>query len=240
MQANFVSQREFIESYAQGKRNFSNASMQFFDISNLKLADVVFKGCKLLFCTFRNCEFKNVMFENCTVYFGSFYTGVANNLVFEKSTIELTLFDTFQFSAAEMKNCSIRWCGIFNSNSAAVDFSTSSHYNLITDISQLSHLTPQQIEEVTNELIGAVGRLDIGLKMKLKEMIQQDMKRYNLDSPAHRTGAAYGENNVNREDENLSYGEVRKLVEMTFGAYGTKTVYKTNKTEYETKDIYKR
>ena len=102
MQNNYVSQREFIENYAEGKRNFSDTSMQFFDISNLKLADVVFKDCKLLFCTFRDCDFKNVTFENCTIYFGSFYTGVANNLNFEKSSIELTLFDTFQFSNTKM------------------------------------------------------------------------------------------------------------------------------------------
>lgn len=233
MENKFISQKEFVAALKEGKREFSDALMQFFDVSNLKLSDIVFKNCKLLFCTFRNCEFRNVAFENCTIYFGSFYTGIANNLNFEKSSIELTGFDTFQFSGTKIKRCNIRWCGILNSNASAVDVASSTCYKLITDISQLSS---EDVEKLVSESMGAIGRLDIGIRMKLKEMIQQDLKRYNLGSPK-RQNSPYNEQSAGR-DETLTYGEVRVLIETAFGAYGPSTVYKAKKTAYETKDVY--
>ncbi len=65
MPQELVSQREFVERYERGERNFSNVLMQFFDISDMKFSDIAFKGCKMLFCTFRNCAFGNMIFDNC-------------------------------------------------------------------------------------------------------------------------------------------------------------------------------
>ncbi len=224
-------QPEFVESCRKGARVFENKFMQFFDISGMQFEGVAFRDCNLFFCTFRNCSFKNVSFENCTVYSGSFYAGFADGLLFEKCDMELTLFDSFQFSKTSMKKCRMRWCGLMNSNAANVDMSTSSQFKIITDISQV---TPHDVETIINEVMQKVERLDVGLKLKLKEIIRQDLDRYNLKNPTEKQGKYAS---AAASDSPLTYGEVKGMVESFF--YGAQSPYKTKKHPYERTAGYK-
>lgn len=228
-----LTQPEFLESCKKGEKVFEGKFMQFFDISNFKFENVKFRSCNLSFCTFRDCSLKNVSFESCTVYSGSFYTGFADGLVFEKCDMELTLFDTFQFSKTSMKKCRMQWCGLLNSNAASVDMSTSSQFKTITDISQL---TPHDIEHLISEVMQKVERLDVGLKLKLKEIIRQDLERYKLKNPEEKEGKYATSSSA--ADAPLTYGEVKGVVESFF--YGVQSPYKTKKHAYETSGAYKK
>lgn len=230
MAQQLLTQKEFIERYEKGERNFSNTLMQFFDISNMKFGNVVFKDCKLLFCTFRNCEFENVAFEDCEIYCGSFYTGSVSNTSFNKCRIELTLFDSIQFDRTKMDKCNIRLCCIFNSNPASVDFSTSTQSRLLTDVSQI---TRADIEGSINEAMAIIERLDVSTRMKLKELLRQDMERYGLAMPEEKKGGGYGSREADKAT--IAYGEVRHLLELTFGAYSQENKY-AMKSPYEKQD----
>ena len=133
-----MTQPEFLELCKSGQKVFEGRFMQFFDISNITLEGITFKNCNMFICTFRNCSLKNVSFENCDIYTGSFYAGDADNLAFEKCRLEMTIFDSFQFRNSCMRNCTIQWLGILNSNAAGIDLSTSSQFKVITDISQVT------------------------------------------------------------------------------------------------------
>ncbi len=126
----------------------------------------------------------------------------------------------------------VRFIGILFSNAAAIDMTTSSQTKVITDLAQLTH---QDIEEGMNESLSAISRLDISTRMKLKEMIRVDMGRYDLSMPKEKKADKYG---TSKQDETqLSYGEVRHLLESTFGAYAQKPAYEM-KSPYEKGDVY--
>lgn len=230
MEQNLMTQKKFAESYNEGKREFSNTLMQFFDVSNMKFSGVAFKDCKMLFCTFRNCDFRNADFENCEIYCGSFYTGDIANTSFIGCKMEFTLFDSIQFDRAKMDRCSIRICAIFNSNHASVDFSTSIQNRLLTDVSQI---TRADIEGSINETMAVVERLDVSTRMKLKELLRQDMQRYGLAMPEEKKGGGYGGREADKAT--VTYGEVRHLLESTFGAYSQESKY-AMKSPYEKQD----
>ncbi|MBI4174531.1 MAG: pentapeptide repeat-containing protein [Candidatus Aenigmarchaeota archaeon] len=227
-----LTQPEFMDLYKKGQKVFENKFMQFFDISGIKFEELSFQNCSLFFCTFRNCSLKNISFEGCTIYSGSFYTGFADGLLFEKCDMELTLFDSFQFSKTSMKKCRLQWCGLINSNAANVDMSTSSQFKIITDLSQV---TPHDIETIITEVMQKVGRLDVGLKLKLKEIIRQDLDRYNLKNPVEKEGK-YA--TAGASDSPLTYGEVKGVVENFF--YGAQSPYKVKKHAYERTAGYKK
>ncbi len=225
-----VSQREFVERYKRGERDFSGMLLQFFDISHMKFSDLVFKKCELMFCTFRNCDWTNVKFEDCKIYWTSFYNGIASNMLLDKCNIELTLFQTFQFSRTKMSNCRLRWIGILFSNAAAVDLSTSTQSKVFTDVGQL---TPKEIEEGLRETLDAINRLDVGIRMKFKESIRQDMERYGIALPTdEKKSGGYG----SREERvEITYGEVKHMLESTFNAYSHQKAYEM-KNPYEKQD----
>ena len=233
---NVLTQKEFVEKYNAGQREFTGVLMQFFDISDMKLSDLSIKDSEILFCTFRNCDLKGADIMNCRIYFLSFYTGTAKDIVFEKCDIELSLFDTFSFSSAKFSRCDIRWSGIMNSNHNTVDFSSSSLYKFFTDISQV---TEQDLEHLIKLVGQNVERLDIGLRLKVKEMMRQDIDRYNL-SPPGEEGGAYDKKHGDYRDSPLTHGEIKGLIEGAFGAYGEQSpVYKNKKSVYEKTGKYK-
>lgn len=225
-----LSQPEFMELIKKGEKLFENRFMQFFDISGLKLENLIFRNCNLFFCTFRNCALKNVSFENCAIYSGSFYTGSADGLVFEKCDLELTLFDSFQFAGTSMKKCRMQWCGLMNSNAASVDLSTSSQFKTITDLSQV---TPADIEYIISLVMQKVERLDMDMRLKVKEIIRADIERYKLKSPEE--GEKYAHSN-STADSPLTYGEAKGIVEGFF--YGTQSPYKSKKHAYDRSTEY--
>jgi hypothetical protein len=128
-----------------------------------------------------------------------------------------------------MKNCDIRLSVILNSNSASVDTSTSAIRNFTTDISQL---TPQIIEESIDETMNCIERLDIGLRLKIKEMIRQDLDRHKLNGPKHRPNP-YDSETKKSDDRPLAYEEAKTLINTTFGPYATK-----NQSPYKIKFTY--
>ncbi len=227
MQQEIISQKEFVEACKGGKREFSGMLMQFFDISGLDLPDIKLKNCKLMFCTFRNCNFKNATFENCDIYCGSFYNGNISNTSFSGCRIELTLFESIQFDRTKMDRCSIRLCAIFNSNHASVDASTSTQSRLLTDVSQI---TQADIEGSIQETMAYIARLDVGTRMKLKELLRQDMERYNLTAPSQKKTGSYGREA--KDSSHITYGEVKHMLESAFGAYSQKGAYEM-KNPYE-------
>ncbi|MDI6721244.1 MAG: hypothetical protein QMD85_02545 [Candidatus Aenigmarchaeota archaeon] len=230
MQKEVISQKQFLEMLSNGIKEFSNATMQFFDLHHLKLENVVFENCSLMFCTFSSCEFRNVKFVKCEMYFGSFYTGIADRLVFDKCGIDMTLFDSFQFSSSRMQACTLRWSGILNSNVPGIDISTSTRIKFVTSVSEI---TSSFVEDSVHEIMKNIERLDVGMRMKIKEMIRQDMNRYNLEHPEEKQ-EGYGKSN-GYADAPLAYGEMRHAVESFF--YGIQQIYKTKKA-YETESKY--
>jgi hypothetical protein len=224
-----ITQKEFVEEYSKGKRVFENVLMQFTDISTMMFSDLVIKNSKLIFCTFLDCLMKNVAFENCEIYAGSFYNGSISSVLFSKCQIELTLFEGIRFEKAKMDKCVIRLSAIFNSNDASVDFSTSIQNRLLTSVSQL---TKDDIEMTIAEAMPMIERLDVSTRIKLKELLKQDMERYNISEPAKEKSSRYDRK---EESTHLSYGEVRQLIESTFGAYTQKNQYKM-KSPYERQD----
>ena len=173
-----VNAKQFLDLYKGGQRLFSNCLMQFFDIADANFQDTIFRNCKFMFPVFRNCCFKTCTFEQCTVYSGSFYTGRADDMIFDRCDIELTLFDNYQFFKSAIKKSNLRWFGMISS--PGLDISSSSQFKVITDPSNLS---AAEIEELTRMVMGTVERLDVGLRLKLKEIIRQDLNRYNLAQP---------------------------------------------------------
>lgn len=229
-----ITQKQFLDLYKGGQRAFSNCLMQFFDISSIKIEDVSFSGCDTLFCTFRNCDFRNVIFENCKIYYGSFYSGSANRVEFRKCAIELTLFDNYQFSDVAMNKCNIRISGVFNSNADSIDLATSVQFKFFTNPSQV---TQADIEGVIGEVMQGIERMDVGLRMKIKEMIRQDLNTYNLAQPEEKK-EKYAASGTNYSDAPLTYGETKGMLESFF--YGMNAdPYKTKKP-YETVGGYKK
>src|SRR3989338_3654997 len=108
----------------------------------------------------------------------SFYTGRADDMIFDRCDIELTLFDNYQFFKSAIKKSNLRWFGMISS--PGLDISSSSQFKIITDPSKLS---AAEIEELTSMVMSTVERLDVGLRLKLKEIIRQDLNRYNLAQP---------------------------------------------------------
>lgn len=223
-----ITQKEFLEKYDSGQKEFESALMQFFDISSRKFDGLTIRNSKMLFCTFRNCEFRNADFRNCEIYCGSFYSGGIENTSFVKCKIEFTLFDSIQFDRIKMDKCNIRISAIFNSNHASVDFSTSIQNRLLTDVSQI---TRADIESSINETMAVVERLDVSTRMKLKELLRQDMERYNLAMPEEKKSGGYGSTQAGKAT--VTYGEVRHLIEATFGAYA-------QQNKYEMKGVYEK
>ena len=132
-----------------------------------------------------------------------------------------------------MKKCSMQWCGFLNSNVASVDMSTSSQFKTITDLSQV---TPADIDYIISVVMQKVERLDMDMRLKVKEIIRADIERYKLENPEEKQGK-YGTASSD-SDAPLTYGEVRGVVESFF--YGTQSPYKTKKHAYETSGAYKK
>ncbi|MBI3190370.1 hypothetical protein HYZ41_01555 [archaeon] len=230
-----INQREFIEKYDSGQREFSNTLMQFFDVSNKKFSDIVIKDSKIMFCNFNSCEMKNVRIENCRIYFMNFYTGAADNLLFENCDIEQMLIDRFSFGSTKFNRCNIRWSAIFNSNSETVDLTRSTKHKFFTDISQV---TSQDMEEAVKLIMHDIERLDVSIRLKIKGMIRHDISNYNLPNPREKK-ETYETRSVKYDDSPLTYGEVKGMVESAFGAYNVQDACKTKKSTYETDTTYK-
>lgn len=229
-----LTQKEFVEKYNAGQKEFTGVLMQFFDVSDMKLHDLTIKNSEVLFCSFRNCDLKNVKINDCKIYLLNFYTGMVADICFDRCDIEQMLFDTFSFKSAKFIRCNIRWSGILNSNYGNVDMSTSSQYKFFTDLSQV---TRRDMEDMIKITMQDIERLDIGLRLKVKEMIRQDIDHYNLPNPEDKKDS-YGSMRTGA-DSPLTYGEVKGLVEASFGAYNKPENYKSAKHPYERKDKYK-
>ncbi len=225
-----ITQKQFLDLYKGGQRLFSDCLMQFFDIADATFENIVFHNCKLMFPVFRNCSFKACTFDQCTIYSGSFYTGRADTMIFDKCDIELTLFDNYQFFKSAMKRSNLRWFGLISS--PGLDMSSSSQFKIITDPSKLS---AEEIEELTRMVMGTVERLDVGLRLKLKEIIRQDLNRYNLAQPEEKKDKYAS--HADYSDAPLTYGEAKGMLESFF--YGSQNPSKP-KTPYETTGGYKK
>ncbi len=234
MQKEIVTQKQFLKMLKSGKKEFRDSTMQFFDAYNLKLDGIEFDRCDMNFCTFSNCEFINVIFKNCKMYFGSFYTGMADNLLLDGCSIEMTLFNNFHFSRTKFRNCALSWDGIFNSNADAADMSASTCVKVFNDVSQI---TQNDIEEVVSLVMQDVGRLDIGMRKKIREIMTKDLDRYGLHEP-EKKAQDYERKPASYSEQPFTYGEIRQAVESMF--YGAQqSPYKTKKA-YETDNKYKR
>ncbi|GEM_PF-4479309 len=230
-----VTQKEFLEKYDSGQKEFENVLMQFFDVSGRKFDGVTIRNSKMFFCNFHNCELRKFRLERCELYYVNFYTGKASDLMIDSCDMEQTLFDVFSFDKAAFKKCNIRWSGILNSNIGSVDLSTSSRYKFFTDLLQV---TPQDIEDAIKLVSGDIERLDLDMRLKVKQMIRQDMEKYDLPEPGEKKDA-YAVSGNRHDDSPLTYGEAKGMVEAAFGAYGPQGGYKTKKTAYETDSKYK-
>ena len=232
MEYEILSQKEFIGLCIKGQKLFSNIKINFMDVSNIALRNITIKNSILRFCTFRDCRMENIIVENCEIYFGSFYTTNIKEALFDNCNIELTLFDTIQFDKTKMNRCTINFVAILKSNTSSLDFSTSQQFRLITDVSQI---TPELLEQAVSASFIAMSRLDINLKMKIKQMINEDLERHGFDKDSIKIKEVYKEID---KDPRLTYGEVNNLVKSFFGQYSNKNIYETKKT-YETKKSYK-
>jgi Pentapeptide repeats (9 copies) len=224
-----ITQKEFVERYKNGEKLFENILLQFSDIYNIEFLDLTIKNSRIFFSNFWSCDMKNVRFEDCDIYWAGFYNQKMYNVIFDGCKIELSIFENIQFDRAKMHRCNTRLSGVLFSNAASMDMSTSVHNKLITDLAQV---TRQDIDALISETMSVIERLDFNTRMKIKDVIRNDMERYGLGKPEEKREGSYDNK---REDAKLSYGEVRLMVEASFGAYAQPKVYEM-KSPYEIQD----
>lgn len=229
MSHKYLSQVDFVNSYDKGVREFSNILLQWIDLSGKTFEDVVVKDSKILFCTFRNCAFKNCKFINCEIFFGTWYYGDIKDVLFDKCSIDMTMFDTVRFERTKITNSNLRTTGILASNASDVDTSTSTKFRFVTDISQLS---PQEIESIIMESVDIINKFDIGIRMKFMEATRQDLERHKIDDPLKKKKDPY-QSSI-KEEGKVTYGEMKNFVESSLEAYKQGTdIYKSKKPSYK-------
>ena len=229
MVGKYISQKDFIDIYDKGQKEFSNILLQWIDLSGKTFEDIIVKDSNIMFCTFRNCTFKNCKFINCEVFFGTWYYGDVKGVLFDKCMIDMTMFDTVRFEKTKIANSNLRTTGILASNASDVDTSTSTKFRFVTDISQLS---PQEIEVIIMESIDIINKFDIGIRMKFIEATRQDLERHKIDDPLEKKKDAY--QTSDGEEAKVSYGEMKNFVESSLEAYKQSTdIYKSKKPGYK-------
>jgi hypothetical protein len=107
----------------------------------------------------------------------------------------------------------------------SVDASSSSQFKFFMHPSEM---TPQDVDYCINVAMNDIERLDVGLRIKIKDMIRQDLDNFNLKK-THDKKDIYATERSRDDDSSLTYGEMKSLIEQTFGRYGPQDAYRSDK-----------
>ncbi|MEK6887616.1 MAG: hypothetical protein AABX14_01595 [Candidatus Aenigmatarchaeota archaeon] len=224
--------KDFLDEYKSGKRIFSDINLQYAEICDVDLTDLVVKDSRLFFVNFRNCKLANSKFLNCEIFWGGFYNTLLENAVFEKSKIDLTWFEDARFKNTKILNSKISWTAILNSVMAELDTSTSTLFKVFTDPTQA---TPEDLEEFMRMLGPVLDSLDISIKARVREGLISDVARHGVEVRA--TGSdnsQYKKNEVNYNRSQAGYGlAMSNLSSTIISAYNNEHPYKLKKDKYQ-------
>ena len=226
---------DFLDQLKGGKKLFSDIVLQYVDIADANFNEITFKNSKLFFATFRNCSFKNAKFVNCEIIYGNFYGGDLENTIFDNCVIDLTLFDKILCKNMKVTKSKLIWSAIFGSAASEIDTSSSSLLKFFTDISQV---TEKDLEEAMNRMGPLVESLDISIKHKIKQEMEQDAQSLGVNMPKGTETHGYSAGTKNYSHPDLVYG-MQNFSNMIIDAYNTANPYKGKKPAYEKKDGYK-
>ena len=163
---------DLLDLYKEGKRTFSDITLQYVDLSGTDLKDVIIKNSKLFFATFRNCNFQNSKFLNCEIIYGSFYGGNLENVTFDNCTIDMTLFQGITTKNMKILRSKLIWSAILDSANSEVDVSSSTQFKFFTNLSQL---TEKDLEDARHLELVFEG-LDKELIQKYKNEFEYGLK----------------------------------------------------------------
>src|SRR3989338_4598573 len=171
-------------------------------VADANFNEITFKNSKLFFATFRNCSFKNAKFVNCEIIYGTFYGGNLENTIFDNCVIDLTLFDKILCKNMKVTKSKLIWSAIFGSAASEIDTSSSSLLKFFTDISQV---TEKDLEEAMNRMGPLVESLDISIKHKIKQEMEQDAQSLGVNMPKGTETHGYSAGTKNYSHPDLVY-----------------------------------
>src|SRR3989344_2354105 len=145
-----------------------------------------------------------------------------NEITFKNSKLFFATFRNCSFKNAKFVNCEI-------------DTSSSSLLKFFTDISQV---TEKDLEEAMNRMGPLVESLDISIKHKIKQEMEQDAQSLGVNMPKGTETHGYSAGTKNYSHPDLVYG-MQNFSNMIIDAYNTANPYKGKKSAYEKKDGYK-
>ena len=222
--------KEFLDMYKEGGRTFSDITLQYMDIADVNLTDLIIKNSKLFFATFRNCNFKNSKFINCEIIYGSFYGGNLEGVVFDNCTIDMTLFQDTIFRDTKISKSRLIWSAFLNTAIGEIDLSSSTKFKVFTD---LSEITAKDIEDGMAHLGPLIDSLDISIRHKIKQELEKDFQSLGIkDLPNSSKNLEY------QRTSPLVYG-MQTFSNMIIDAYNTANPYRQKKSIYEKEGGYK-
>ena len=225
---------ELLDLYKEGKKTFSDITLQYVDLSDTNLKDIVIKNSKLFFATFRNCNFQNAKFINCEIIYGSFYGGNLEGVTFDNCTIDMTLFQRIITKNMKILRSKLIWSAILDSAIGEVDLSSSTQFKFFTSLSQL---TEKDLEDAMIHINPLIDSLDISIKHKINQEMKRDAQAMGINIPKETEKTGYSESK--NDSPGFAYS-MQALADSVINAYNTanpyksksKTIYDKNTTKY--------
>lgn len=229
MQLRTIFSSELLERYKSGIREFSGINLQYADISGCVLKDIVIKDSKFFIFAFYNCDLTNAKFINCEMVYGSFYGGRLENAVFDKCSMDLMLFENTIFKRTKILRSTIIWSGIFGTALGELDLASSTLIKVLTDPSQI---TQQYVDEAVSKIGPVINSLDISIRAKIKEEMQRDATKYNVEIKTVSGGKPAYEprSGTYSKGEEPAYGaSMHAMIQNIINAYSAAHPYQTKK-----------
>ncbi len=227
---------ELLEEYKTGRKEFSNIQLQFADLSGNSFENLAIKDSKIHFTLFRFCKLNNCRFVNCEIFFGGFKGADLTGAVFENCKMDYCLFESAIFGDTKMFKCNLSWCGMFMTDTASLESSSSTLFKVFTDVSQF---TQKDADAAFVGLMPFIQNLDFEIRHRMEELLTSVTKRIGAEPSAAAQKPVYGKVGESYAANPLSgYQKLNDLVEGLIHAYAAKNPYKS-KTPYEKSGSYK-
>lgn len=227
---------ELLDEYRNGKKEFSGIHIQFADLSGNPLENIVIKDSKIHFTLFRFCKLNNCRFVNCEIFFGGFKGADLSGAVFEKCKMDYCLFESAIFRDTKMLRCGLSWCGMFSTDAASLDTSSSTLFKVFSNVSEF---TQKDADAAFSGLMPVIQNLDFEIRTRMEDLLNSVAKRIGAEPSAAARASGYGKADASRAANPISaYQNLNSLVEGLIHAYAAKNPYRS-KTPYEKSGSYK-
>jgi uncharacterized protein YjbI with pentapeptide repeats len=228
---------EILQEYKKGRRDFSNTQISIGEFAGADLSGIIFRNCKIEDSTFRTGKLAGADFTGSEIIFTGFTDADLTNAKFNKCLIKWSGFERTIFNNTEMRNSNIVWCSFLDTNIACIDFSNSTQYKNMTDLSQI---TDETLTEALNEFSMYLSTLDFERRLHMRVIASRTMKHYGLTEhllPKAEDQAKAGHGNP----DHLYAKLISDAIDQSISAYSQKHPY-VQKPPYqhkrEKKDSY--